>query len=180
MKIHRVAVAVLLAFLFIWGAHASEGSLDSRLTKIEKRLQNIEQLLIELKESRTASIDKSKPLPESFGKQEIEKTFSEFRQHYNTDNTQGLFDMMSPFARFQITINKFTEVIRKLRSITGDVESGIFTHYQYDQKNPVGEFWKIFYIIKTEKRKPATSTMYFNIREIQGRVELVGFNLNIN
>lgn len=180
MKTSSVATAILLAFLFTFGAHASEGSLDSRLTKIEKRLQNIEQLLIELKESRTASIGKNKPLPESYGQQEIEKTFSEFRRHYNTDNMQGLFDMMSPFAKIQIPLNRLRDVIGKIRPLTGDIKSGVFSHSEYDQKYPTGEFWKVFYIIITEKREPATSKMWFNIREFQGRVELIGMQLNVN
>ena len=149
MKTQSVVVAVLLNVLFISGAHASEGSLDDRLTKMENHLQNIEQLLIELKESMPTAVAKVKPeLPDALGADERSRLFEDFREAFNSGNLQAGFEVFHPLVRISLPADQTKKILSSLMASFGTIDEYIYSHFSYEGYNNGFHTYNLIYRVK--------------------------------
>ena len=149
MKTQSVVVAVLLNFLFISGAHAGEGSLNDRLTKMENHLQNIEQLLIELKESMPAGVARVKPeLPDALGADERSRLFDDFREAFNSGNLQTAFEVLHPLVRISMSADQAKKILSSLMESFGTIDEYIYSHFNYDGYNNGFHTYTLIYRVK--------------------------------
>jgi hypothetical protein len=97
----------------------------------------------------TTSIEESLPtdLNSSQGKTDL---FEEIRIPFNERDNERLYALLDPLAQIEVPREEFDDSMLILYQMVGEIESGVYSHYNY-QGNSNGKKWFVlYYRIHTE------------------------------
>jgi len=123
------------------------------------------------------SASTSEPLPNELdstkGKDEL---FEKFRELFNNKDDDGLYELLDPLVRVEITREKFDEQLPIIYQISSTIKSGAYSHYDYQGMSRGRKVFVLHYIIETDK---GTATLDITIAKAdQEPYTIWGFHLN--
>ncbi len=123
------------------------------------------------------SVSTSEPLPDELdsanGRDEL---FEKFREPFNNKDDDSLYELLNPLVRVEVTREKFDEQMPLIYQIGNTINSGVYSHYDYQGISRGRKVFILHYIIETDK---GTATLDITVAKADQEPYTVwGFHLN--
>lgn len=110
-------------------------------------------LILRFQQTLTAgTISETEPLPaELRSTQERTKLFEEFKEPFNNRDSEKLYSLLDPLAQVEISREQFDQQLPLLYEIGGNIESAVYSHYDYMGISNGRKWFVLFYRLKTDQ-----------------------------
>lgn len=152
---NNVAVWMLGTLLagFLAGIGTYEGALKiMSLEAVSKdRLKQLEESAQSKGVTQNATDIYSVPLPDYLNTSELELIFTRIREAYNKRDAAGLYKLMGPITRSQVSENTATLQIEPLFDGLGKIVDGFYVQHQFVGKQGLYRSFMLNFSVKYEK-----------------------------
>ncbi len=106
------------------------------------------------------------------------KLFEDMKIAYNNNNYDALYNMLDALIQNQITKSSIIETTTMLKGIVGNIEKGVYSHFEVIKNNQGMYQFRLFYRLTVTKGE---ATLFITIGQ-QGneKYRIFGWNLNKN
>jgi hypothetical protein len=118
------------------------------------------------------------PLPKGLQSDEERKSlFEKIKNLYNSNDVDGLYQMIDPAFRMETTTDKIHNNLSGVKQFSGKILEGAYSYYEIVGNTQGINAFRLYYPIKTEKGKGVMTVAVG--QQGDGPYRFIGFNINM-